>query len=657
LAKRLQGQLRGGAQEAAKAASTLTELNELTAVVDLTGVEVVDAEAGWISKAHSQIETSAKEMLAVSMDTQNQTQLATALQVFRNLDALKPTVTNLVDSDLAEVQSAMESALDQTTLSDTAASYGSGTSTAAMRAALWTRLETFMDSLLKVAIRMRHLERVLAKKKDPTTHIRFLDDVLPPPDAAEGGGSAVGGAAATTSTSLVMQFWHKLSVTMSATLGKLKDDASFIHQAFVGEYPRLLKLCRSMTSRIPQQNRLENLGTGVTDQVEMHMLAKAMSAFEMSYLTQSLERMFDPVTIVFPPGGRTPPSVDEVVGICKAVETELHVASGDLRFAMLIARNVAKTIQLYGANSEQMFSSGSDALEVGSKCTPAMLRNIALANRLDQLCKGVAAILASPAAAALPVDVANLIETARQAAVQLLGAIIEPTFGAIAKLLEQCIRQIHYEDYSLHTAGEDAEGGGGGTVSGFISDLQRNSTHVQTELISRFTCKDAVAPRIKATLERLLRLFVRHACLIHRFGEAGRLKLAGDMAEFELAFAPFDCRLSELGVAYRQLRALRPLLFLDVEGIVASPAVGESISVSLVAHHLFSHAPEDILPPHNLKGWTFEQYSRWLDERSEVEILSAIRESLEVYANTVKERGGKEFHPIYPTMLNLCKRI
>lgn len=128
-----------------------------------------------------------------------------------------------------------------------------------------------------------------------------------------------------------------------------------------------------------------------------------------------------------------------------------------------------------------------------------MLRNIALANRLDQLCKGVAAILASPAAAALPVDVANLIETARQAAVQLLGAIIEPTFGAIAKLLEQCIRQIHYEDYSLHTAGEDAEGGGGGTVSGFISDLQRNSNHVQTELISRFTCKDAVAPRIKVS--------------------------------------------------------------------------------------------------------------------------------------------------------------
>merc|ERR1719272_2687639 len=150
---------------------------------------------------------------------------------------------------------------------------------------------------------------------------------------------------------------------MKATLSKLKVNASFIHQAFVGEYPRLLKLCKGMAARIPQQNRLENLGTGVTDQVEMEMLAKAMVSFETSYLTQSLERMFDPVTIVFPQGGRTPPSVDEVVGICKAIETELHVASGDVRFAMLIARNVAKTIQLYGANSEQMFATGAEALE------------------------------------------------------------------------------------------------------------------------------------------------------------------------------------------------------------------------------------------------------------------------------------------------------
>jgi len=50
LAKRLNGQLRGGAREISKAAATLTELNELTEVVDLRGVDAVDAEAQWISE-------------------------------------------------------------------------------------------------------------------------------------------------------------------------------------------------------------------------------------------------------------------------------------------------------------------------------------------------------------------------------------------------------------------------------------------------------------------------------------------------------------------------------------------------------------------------------------------------------------------------------
>jgi hypothetical protein len=173
-------------------------------------------------------------------------------------------------ADVAEVQSALTQALDPTTLSDTAATYGSGSAnTSAMRVALWTRLETFMESLLKIAIRIRHLERVLAKKKDPTTQVRFLDDVLPPKEGK---------------TSLVVEFWARLAETMAKSLGKLNKSAPFIHQAFVGEYPRLLKLCKDMCARIPQQSRLENLGTGATEQVETDMLAQAMSAFENGYV-------------------------------------------------------------------------------------------------------------------------------------------------------------------------------------------------------------------------------------------------------------------------------------------------------------------------------------------------------------------------------------
>jgi hypothetical protein len=54
-------------------ATTLIEIHELTEVVDLAGMDVVEAEAGWISAASSQIEKSAQEMLALSMLSLNQT--------------------------------------------------------------------------------------------------------------------------------------------------------------------------------------------------------------------------------------------------------------------------------------------------------------------------------------------------------------------------------------------------------------------------------------------------------------------------------------------------------------------------------------------------------------------------------------------------------
>lgn len=50
-------------------------------MVDLAGITVVDKELNWIRTCRSQINTQASEMLDSAMDTQNQSQLGTALQV------------------------------------------------------------------------------------------------------------------------------------------------------------------------------------------------------------------------------------------------------------------------------------------------------------------------------------------------------------------------------------------------------------------------------------------------------------------------------------------------------------------------------------------------------------------------------------------------
>jgi hypothetical protein len=131
----LQGQLQGGNREIAKAAHTLTELDALTEVIDLTGIAVVDAEAEWIRGARKQVRESAEEMLKLSIDSHNQVQLGTALQVFRSLGVLEEKVGALADDSLASVADATRSLLLNPEFAD------GSISVAVRRANLWTGMD------------------------------------------------------------------------------------------------------------------------------------------------------------------------------------------------------------------------------------------------------------------------------------------------------------------------------------------------------------------------------------------------------------------------------------------------------------------------------------------------------------------------------------
>lgn len=140
-ARRLKEQLRGGTREipkvnrlssewshkrACQAAHTLSEIHGLTEDVDLTGVDVVDAEMGWIFTAKGNIQRQARVMLAHGMESHNQVQqlsrerltdcmqaqVATALQVFRNLHMLPEEIDNIVTDRLDVLFKAFPQALD-----------------------------------------------------------------------------------------------------------------------------------------------------------------------------------------------------------------------------------------------------------------------------------------------------------------------------------------------------------------------------------------------------------------------------------------------------------------------------------------------------------------------------------------------------------------
>jgi hypothetical protein len=136
---------------------------------------------------------------------------------------------------------------------------------------------------------------------------------------------------------------------------------------------------------------------------------------------------------------------------------------------------------------------------------------------------------------------------------------------------------------------------------------------------------------------RLLQFFVRHAALIRPLREAGKLKLAADMAQLELAIANLQ-PLNQIGQPYRALRAMRPLLFKEVSQI-GEANERDVLLPSTILHHLFSRAPSTLQYPYVLHRWTISQYSDWLDQHSEEETWELIKESLDAYAAQVNAKG------------------
>lgn len=48
-------------------------------------------------------------------------------------------------------------------------------------------------------------------------------------------------------------------------------------------------------------------------------LKNSLQSYEAAYLSKSLSRLFDPINLVFPQGGHSPPSSDEIDGIIKSI--------------------------------------------------------------------------------------------------------------------------------------------------------------------------------------------------------------------------------------------------------------------------------------------------------------------------------------------------
>ncbi|XP_060013260.1 conserved oligomeric Golgi complex subunit 5 isoform X1 [Lagenorhynchus albirostris] len=665
LSKRLQGQLQGGSREITKAAQSLSELG-----IDLAGIEVIENDLLFVARARLEVENQAKRLLEQGVETQNPTQVGTALQVFHNLGTLKDTITSVVDGYCAAIEENIHSALDIKVLTQPSQSAVRGApgrstmpapgNTAAFRASLWTNMEKLVDHIFTVCGQVQHLQKILAKKRDPVSHICFIEEIVKDGHAE-----------------ILYTFWNSVTQALSSQFQTATNSSMFLKQAFEGEYPKLLRLYNDLWKRLQQysqsiQGTFNCSGTADLYADLQHMeddtqdifipkkpdydpgkaLKDSLQPYEAAYLSKSLSRLFDPINLVFPPGGRNPPSADELDGIIKTIASELNVAAVDADLTLAVSKNVAKTIQLYGVKSEQLLSTQGDASQVIGPLTEGQRRNVAVVNSLYKLHQSVTKVVSSQSS--FPPAAEQTIISALKEVHVLMGNAVQPLLTSVGDAIEAIIITMHQEDFagSLPSSGKPDV-----PCSLYMKELQGFIARVMSDYFKHFECLDFVFDNTEAIAQRAIELFIRNASLIRPLGEGGKMRLAADFAQMELAVGPFCRRVSDLGKSYRMLRSFRPLLFQTSEHVASSPALGDIIPFSIIIQFLFTRAPPELRSPFQRAEWSHARFSQWLDDHpSEKDRLLLIRGALEAYVQSVKSREGKEFAPVYPIMVQLLQK-
>ncbi|KAF9965881.1 Conserved oligomeric Golgi complex subunit [Mortierella alpina] len=290
LSKRLEMQMPGGELELTQAALTLSEVDTLLQESDLEGIHVVDQEVQSLESVRGRIIDSADRMLQDGMNSQNQAQVGSALQVFYSLKRLDLKIVAMTSYLSNKLHSQIKLALDIQSLQKEAKESGTNSTTGFVgggvrrnngepsvgAAALWTsilwkRMERLMDDMYTGCIKIYLLERVLARKRDPLTQVSFLDVVSTSMDG-----------------NMVHRFWQSLSVHLEQELKASARSSQFLHQAFIDGFPRLLNLLHEFFSRVSVHS-----ATATSEDVqspEIVLMFRSISSFESAYKAKTAQR-------------------------------------------------------------------------------------------------------------------------------------------------------------------------------------------------------------------------------------------------------------------------------------------------------------------------------------------------------------------------------
>jgi hypothetical protein len=607
------------AGDLAKAAKTLGDIEELrregAGDDDFSGVDVVERDNRWLNEAARETRRRAGVALDQGIASASQAEVGAALQVFHNLGELKHAVDNRVASLAASAVDFVREALDPKALareaggSETNAGGGlSGMNTHGRRALmpppgeeerwaeiLWQRIESSLDAAKANCLAVWHLQRVLAKKRDPITHALFLDEVLGedeecqdeppeervedlenlPRDGYDGETFATDdrftdarASSKRVARAPCRRFIDQFSKGAYEALARAHASAGFAKDALLAGYPRLVTSLETLHARLARDSDAKGAPSAVAgDGGDARRLAKIAEPVAQAYLGRAFQRLSEPVDALLSPSAlqslAQSVSVSTSVGSAGAgrgaadvrrflarVREELDAVASRPKLAAAVAESgVAKALRLMARRAETAVSVGADAraLAVGQPATAAHRANAALAASLERVCASMFKLLRDPAMAerannsladSLRSATLSVAETARDVANVILEAAFERVSAHLAAMHDEDWAGgpppgEHCSPYAARVA-ETLAWLGEAHVKPLFPPLDADELRRgNTDVEFLMASPTGEARRRFAT--RVFASFVRHAVLLRPMGENGRLRLAKDTAELERA--------------------------------------------------------------------------------------------------------------------------
>ncbi|XP_059664903.1 conserved oligomeric Golgi complex subunit 5 [Cornus florida] len=632
-----------------KAAQLHCEILSLCNENELAGIAVIDEELNWVFDAGQKLRSEGMRVLERGLEGFNQAEVGAGLQVFYNLGELKATVDGLINKYKSQGVKSVSAALDMKAISAPSGDgFGpglggiqrSGTPQigggAKAKEALWQRMSTCMDQLHSIVVAVWHLQRVLSKKRDPFTHVLLLDEVMQEGDSM-----------------LTDRVWEALVKYFSSQMKSVFTASSFVKEIFTVGYPKLFSMIENLLERISRDTDVKGVLPAVSSEGKDQMVT-AIQIYQTAFLALCLSRLSDLVNSVFPVSSRgTVPSKEHISRILSRIQEEIEAVQLDARLTLLVLREINKVLILLAERAEYQISTGLEARQITGPATAAQLKNFALCQHLQEIHTRISSMITG-----LPTIASDVLSPSLGTIYGVACDSVTSLFQAMLDRLESCILQIHEQNFGV--LGMDAAMDN--NASPYMEELQKCILHFRSEFLSRLlpSSSNAITAGTETICTRLVRsmasrvliFFIRHASLVRPLSESGKLRMARDMAELELAVGQNLFPVEQLGAPYRALRAFRPVIFLETSQLGASPLL-QDLPPSVILHHLYSRGPEELQSPMQRNKLTPLQYSLWLDSQGEDQIWKGIKATLDDYAAKIGARGDKEFSPVYPLMTRL----